>query len=51
MHKGLLNVHFRMKLLYEDRYRIWIDSRPGEGTGISMRIPYQTQEDAGPEAG
>ncbi len=50
-HKGLLNVHFRMKLLYEDRYRIWIDSRPGEGTGISMRIPYQTQEDAGPEAG
>lgn len=44
-HRGLLNVHFRMKLLYEERYRIRIDSRPGGGTGISMRIPYRTEKE------
>ena len=30
----------RMKVLYGPDYRMWIDSKPGEGTRTGIEIPY-----------
>ena len=38
---GVNNVNERLKVLYGERYRIWIDSRPGEGTSTGLEIPEQ----------
>lgn len=36
---GLKNVNDRICLLYGEKYRIQIYSRPGEGTRVEMRVP------------
>jgi two-component system LytT family sensor kinase len=38
---GMANVMERLKVLYGDSYRMWIDSRPGEGTSTGIEIPEQ----------
>jgi two-component system LytT family sensor kinase len=38
---GVTNVNERLKVLYGDNYRMWIDSRPGEGTSTGIEIPEQ----------
>jgi two-component system LytT family sensor kinase len=38
---GVSNVNERLKVLYGDSYRMWIDSRPGEGTSTGIEIPEQ----------
>jgi two-component system, LytTR family, sensor kinase len=38
---GVNNVNERLKVLYGDHYRMWIDSRPGEGTSTGLEIPEQ----------
>ncbi|HEY2845262.1 MAG TPA: sensor histidine kinase [Bryobacteraceae bacterium] len=38
---GVTNVNERLKVLYGDAYRMWIDSRPGEGTSTGIEIPEQ----------
>ncbi len=39
---GVNNVNERLKVLYGDNYRMWIDSRPGEGTSTCLELPDQT---------
>ena len=36
---GVSNVNERLKVLYGDRYRMWIDSRLGEGTTTCIELP------------
>ncbi|MDQ6421663.1 sensor histidine kinase [Paenibacillus sp. LHD-117] len=36
---GLKNVHERIRLAYGDEYGLSIDSKPGEGTVVTVRIP------------
>jgi two-component system LytT family sensor kinase len=38
---GVNNVNERLKVLYGDGYKMWIDSRPGEGTSTGIEIPEQ----------
>jgi two-component system LytT family sensor kinase len=39
---GISNVNERLKVLYGDRYRMWIDSRPGEGTTTCIELPMES---------
>jgi len=39
---GVRNVHERLVLLYGEPYGIAIDSRPGEGTRVRIRLPFHT---------
>jgi two-component system LytT family sensor kinase len=39
---GVSNVNERLKVLFGDEYRMWIDSRPGEGTSTGIELPEQT---------
>ena len=36
---GVSNVNERLKVLFGDDYRMWIDSQPGEGTRTGIEIP------------
>jgi two-component system LytT family sensor kinase len=36
---GVSNVNERLKVLFGEGYRMWIDSRPGEGTTTGIEIP------------
>jgi two-component system LytT family sensor kinase len=36
---GVSNVNERLKVLYGDSYRMWMDSRPGGGTRTGIEIP------------
>ncbi|HEX5430362.1 MAG TPA: sensor histidine kinase [Bryobacteraceae bacterium] len=38
---GVNNVNERLKVLFGGNYRMWIDSRPGEGTSTGIEIPEQ----------
>jgi two-component system, LytTR family, sensor kinase len=38
---GVSNVNERLKVLFGDDYKMWIDSRPGEGTTTGIEIPEQ----------
>lgn len=40
---GLANVYERMRLTFGDLFRMEIDSKPGEGTGITMWIPKERE--------
>lgn len=42
---GLNNIHSRMKILYGESYGVEIESRPGEGTKVSLRIPSVRMEE------
>ncbi len=36
---GISNVNERLRVIFGDDYRMWIDSKPGEGTRIKIEIP------------
>ena len=36
---GVSNVNERLKVLFENDYRVWIDSHPGRGTRIEIEVP------------
>lgn len=38
-HIGLINTHLRLKYTYGEQYGITIDSTPGAGTTISVKLP------------
>ena len=38
---GVSNVNERLKVLYGDNYKMWIDSRPSEGTSTGVELPEQ----------
>ncbi|MEI9814050.1 MAG: histidine kinase [Acidobacteriota bacterium] len=40
---GVNNVNERLKVLYGDNYKMWIDSRPSEGTSTGVEIPEQVK--------
>ena len=39
---GVSNVNERLKVLFGEEYKMWIDSRLGEGTSTGIEIPEQT---------
>ncbi|MBB3111316.1 two-component system sensor histidine kinase YesM [Paenibacillus phyllosphaerae] len=41
---GIRNVHARILLIYGKDYGVSIQSRPGEGTKIMIRLPFQADE-------
>ena len=45
---GVSNVNERLKVLFGDDYKMWINSRPGEGTSTGIEIPEQTGGGTGP---
>ncbi len=46
---GVSNVNERLKVLFGDDYKMWIDSRVGEGTSTGIELPEQTSAAAGVE--
>jgi two-component system LytT family sensor kinase len=47
---GVSNVNERLKVLYGPDYRMWIDSKPGEGTRTGIEIPdVQVSSEVGQE--
>ena len=36
---GVSNVHERLKVLFGNDYRMWIESQPGQGTRIQLEVP------------
>jgi two-component system, LytTR family, sensor kinase len=36
---GVSNVNERLKVLFGNEYRMWVDSKPGEGTCTGIEIP------------
>jgi len=36
---GVSNVHERLKVLFGNEYRMWIDSQPGKGTRTQIEVP------------
>lgn len=36
---GVSNVNERLKVLFGNEYRMWIDSQPGQGTSIQIEMP------------
>ena len=36
---GVSNVNERLKVLFGQDYRMWIDSKPGQGTRIEIEVP------------
>ena len=36
---GVSNVHERLKVLFGNDYRMWIDSHPGQGTRVRIEVP------------
>jgi sensor histidine kinase YesM len=36
---GVSNVNERLKVLFGNEYRMWIDSQPGRGTRIQIDVP------------
>ena len=44
---GVNNVNERLKVLFGADYRMWIDSRPGEGTSTGIELPEQVSGTVG----
>ncbi len=44
---GVSNVNERLKVLFGNEYRMWIDSKPGEGTRTGIEIPAAYSGSAG----
>ena len=36
---GVNNVHERLKVLFGNEYRMWIESQPGKGVRIQIEVP------------
>ena len=37
---GLKNIHERIQLLFTEKYGMWIDSTPEEGTTVTLHVPW-----------
>lgn len=37
---GLKNIHERIQLLFTEKYGMWIDSNPEEGTTVTLHVPW-----------
>ncbi|MFD1955537.1 sensor histidine kinase [Paenibacillus thailandensis] len=48
---GLPNVAERMKMVFGDRFRMDVQSEPGKGTKVTMRIPRKEDDDVQRNAG
>lgn len=48
---GVQNVIYRLTMLYGDRFRLFIDSAPGQGTHIKIAIPAEQVQDDQPIEG
>ena len=46
-HMGILNVHYRLRLIYGTRSGLEIHTREGEGTDVSLILPLINQEGEG----
>jgi two-component system LytT family sensor kinase len=46
---GVSNVNERLKVLFGGDYRMWVDSRPGEGTRTGIEFPATSQGGTPPE--
>jgi two-component system LytT family sensor kinase len=44
---GVNNVNERLKVLFGANYKMWIDSRPGEGTSTGIELPEQSSGTVG----
>ena len=47
---GVSNVNERLKVLFGNDYRMWIDSKPGEGTRTGFELPLSGSASAGQRA-
>jgi two-component system LytT family sensor kinase len=36
---GVTNVNERLKVLFGNDYRMWVESQPGQGTRIQIEVP------------
>jgi sensor histidine kinase YesM len=43
-HIGLVNVNSRIRLKYAGAYGVTVESAPGEGTRVDIRMPAQWEE-------
>ena len=51
---GVSNTNERLKVIYGDDYRMWVDSKPGEGTRTGVELPIKQNsriEEATPRSG
>ena len=37
---GLKNIHERIQLLFTEKYGMWIDCNPEEGTTVTLHVPW-----------
>jgi len=44
---GLRNVNIRLKLMFGQEAKIWIESREGEGTSVYVTVPRIEHENRG----
>ncbi|MEG2480654.1 MAG: sensor histidine kinase [Clostridia bacterium] len=44
---GMLNVNLRLRAYFGESYGLWVDSREGEGTTVTVTIPYHTMKEDG----
>jgi sensor histidine kinase YesM len=44
---GISNVKERLQVLFGTDYKMWIDSKPGEGTRTGIELPAKPREAAG----
>ena len=46
-HVGLWNVHRRLQYSFGSRYGLTVESEPGVGTAVTIRLPYRRNEGGG----
>ncbi|CAM4125728.1 sensor histidine kinase [Paenibacillus alkaliterrae] len=46
-HIGLMNVHRRIRYIHGEEYGLFVESQPGEGTTVGIRLPLQTSSEGG----
>jgi len=47
---GVSNVNERLQVLYGDDYKMWVDSKLGEGTSTGIDLPEQAGTAAAPQS-
>ncbi|WP_276929246.1 sensor histidine kinase [Herbinix luporum] len=44
-HHGIYNIHRRIRLMYHGDYGVYLESKLGEGTTVTLKLPYSTIEE------